>query len=130
MMQHKFVEFMPSELSEGTLYISMEYNTVKHKCCCGCGEDVVTPLNPTDWKLIYDGETISLSPSVGNWNLPCRSHYFIKHSKIQWCGSWSENQVKEGKEQDQLNKEKHFSSASKPNKQNIFNNLWKKFKFW
>jgi len=130
MMQHKFVEFMPSELSEGTLYISMEYNTVKHKCCCGCGEDVVTPLNPTDWKLLYDGETISLSPSVGNWNLQCRSHYFIKHSKIQWCGSWSESQVKEGKEQDQLNKEKHFSSTTKPNKQNIFNNLWKKFKFW
>jgi Family of unknown function (DUF6527) len=33
-------------------------------CCCGCGEKVVTPLRPTDWKLIFDGKTISLDPSL------------------------------------------------------------------
>jgi hypothetical protein len=61
----------------GVLYVSPGYATVTHLCCCGCGAEVVTPLSPTDWKLTFDGVAISLSPSVGNWSLPCRSHYFI-----------------------------------------------------
>src|SRR5712692_8520000 len=27
---------------------SMAYATVAHKCCCGYGKEVVTPLTPTD----------------------------------------------------------------------------------
>jgi hypothetical protein len=42
---------------------------------CGCGKKVVLPLHPTHGKLTYDGETVSLSPSVGNWSFPCESHY-------------------------------------------------------
>jgi hypothetical protein len=50
-MQHKFVEFIPDELDTGVLYISTTYATVVHKCCCGCGNEVVTPLTPNDWQL-------------------------------------------------------------------------------
>ncbi len=78
----KFVEFIPKEIDEGILYVSMEYGTAIHKCCCGCGEKVVTPITPTDWKLTYDGENISLNPSVGSFNLPCKSHYFIQNNNI------------------------------------------------
>ena len=89
-LAHKFVEFIPDALDEGVLYVSLTYGTVSHRCCCGCGREVVTPLTPTDWKLIFDGETVSLYPSIGNWNFPCRSHYWITHNHVEWAEDWSE----------------------------------------
>ena len=50
----EFVQAIPEKLEDGTLYVSMDYATVVHKCCCGCGREVVTPLSPTDWKLTFD----------------------------------------------------------------------------
>lgn len=84
-MQHKFVDPIPDEISPDTLFISLEYGTCVHLCGCGCKNEVVTPLSPSDWKLTYDGETISLHPSIGNWSFDCRSHYFVKNNKISWC---------------------------------------------
>ena len=51
----EFVQFIPETLDEGVLYVSLEHRTVAHRCCCGCGNEVVTPLDPTQWRLIYDG---------------------------------------------------------------------------
>ena len=59
---HEFVEFIPEELKEGVLYISINYATASHLCCCGCGNRVVTPITPDDWKLIFDGVSVSLHP--------------------------------------------------------------------
>jgi hypothetical protein len=53
---------------QDTIYISIRFATVGHKCCCGCGREVITPLSPTDWSLTSDGETVSLHPSIGNWS--------------------------------------------------------------
>ena len=50
---HRFVEFIPDQIEEGILYISIEYCTAIHKCICGCGNEVVTPLSPTDWELEF-----------------------------------------------------------------------------
>lgn len=87
MMRHtqlepRFVKGVPRDLEPGVLYVSMEYGTVVHSCCCGCGHEVVTPLTPTDWRLMFNGEAIWLWPSVGNWNLPCRSHYIIEGNRV------------------------------------------------
>ncbi|MER8758086.1 DUF6527 family protein [Mesorhizobium sp. M0976] len=60
----------------------MDYATSAHRCCSGCGEKVVTRFSPTDWKMTFDGEIISLHPSVGNWQLPCRSHYVIRAGRV------------------------------------------------
>lgn len=87
-LTHKFVEFIPDDIKEGILYISLIYGTVVHKCCCGCGKEVVTPLSPRDWQLTFDGETISLSPSIGSWNLKCNSHYWVTNNKVEWVKPW------------------------------------------
>ncbi len=92
-MQHKFVEFMPDNIEEGIVYISLEYGSVIHLCACGCREEVNTPLSPTGWELTYDGKYLSLSPSIGNWNFDCRSHYWIKKNKVVWAENWSDEQV-------------------------------------
>lgn len=90
MMKHKFVEFIPDQLEDGILYVSIVYATVLHKCACGCGNEVVTPLSPSDWQLTFNGETISLFPSIGNWSFRCRSHYWIRKNKVVWVKDWHE----------------------------------------
>lgn len=80
----EFVEYMPTTLALQTLYISLRFRTTAHLCLCGCGEKVVNPLRPDRWSMIFDGSSISLSPSVGNSGLPCKSHYWIKQGKVKW----------------------------------------------
>ena len=113
MMQHKFVEFIPSTLDRDILYISIEYKTIAHLCACGCGEEVITPITPTDWKLIFNGKSISLHPSIGNWDFKCQSHYWIKENKVLWAEKWNNEQIQRTKDQDKLNKEKYYSDTSR-----------------
>ena len=84
-IRSKFVKHIPDDLEDGVLYISIPYATAVHKCPSGCGETVVTPLKPTDWSLIWNSDEISLYPSIGNWSLPCKSHYWIEKNKIIWA---------------------------------------------
>ncbi|GAB3855833.1 hypothetical protein GCM10029963_51210 [Micromonospora andamanensis] len=101
-VRHEFVEYIPAHLEDGVIYISIEYATVVHACCCGCGQKVVTPLHPAQWRLTFDGESISLDPSVGSWNLACSSHYWIKRNRVQWARAWSQDEIKAGRRRDRL----------------------------
>lgn len=78
---HRFVEFMPERLEPDVIYVSLRFSLVSHQCACGCGEEVVTPLSPRDWQLIFNGETVSLYPSIGNSNFECRSHYWVDQNR-------------------------------------------------
>jgi hypothetical protein len=110
-LKHEFVEFIPEDLDEGTVYVSIRFATASHKCCCGCGNKVVTPIRPTDWKLIFDGKTISLDPSIGNWSFPCRSHYWIRNNQTRWAGQWSPAEIDAGRAHDQIAKQQYFEPA-------------------
>jgi hypothetical protein len=140
-LTHEFVEFIPDQLQQGTVYISIPYATVVHKCCCGCGREVVTPLSPTTgWKLIFDGETISLDPSIGNWNLPCQSHYWIRQNRVLWVPKRSKREINSGKTQDNMVMDKYYNGESSPVPQTIITktegtninkpleNLWQRIK--
>jgi hypothetical protein len=108
-LAHEFVEFIPDVIEEGKIYVSIEYATTVHKCACGCGKEVVTPLSPTDWKLIFDGKTVSLDPSIGNWSFPCRSHYWIRNNKVQWAENWSQARIDANREYDRRAKDRYFT---------------------
>ena len=110
-LEHQFVKHIPDELEPGVLYVSMEYGTAAHKCCCGCGEEVVTPFTPTDWKMIFDGETVSLNPSIGNWTLACRSHYVIKRGRVIEAGPWTDKQVEVERRRDRAAKSRFYDVA-------------------
>ena len=105
---HKFVDAIPERTEEGVLYLAMDYATAVHKCACGCGREVVTPLSPTDWKMGYDGVSVSLSPSIGNWSFACRSHYWIKHSNIRWAGDMSDEKIAAGRAHDRRAKGRYY----------------------
>lgn len=93
LLKYKFVEFIPDELEEGILYITVEYKSAVHLCACGCGNKVITPITPNGWKLTYNGASITLSPSIGNWNFECRSHYWIRRNEVVEAESWSQEYV-------------------------------------
>lgn len=80
-----FIEFVPEILENGKLYVSMEYESAIHLCPCGCNNKVVTPFGKGGWKLINNNGLISLNPSIGNWQWPCKTHYYINNNKIDYC---------------------------------------------
>lgn len=107
-IKHKFVEFVPEHLEFGVIYISIKYKTAVHSCICGCGNKVITPLTPTDWRLTFNGQSVSLYPSIGNWNFDCKSHYWIKENKIRNADIWDDYEIKNGRNLDKNKKRKHY----------------------
>lgn len=85
-LETQWVKTMPEVLEDGVLYISPEYYVAIHNCACGCGNKVVMTIDRDyGWILSYDGDGVSFSPSIGNFNFPCKSHYYIKNNVIEWC---------------------------------------------
>ena len=84
------MERVPDSLNEGVLYISEEFAAAGHRCCCGCGAEVITPLNPAQWQLSKARAGGFLYPSVGNWKFACRSHHWIKNGRVIDAGKMSE----------------------------------------
>ena len=92
---YEFVEFIPKDIEDGKLYISIPYKVMKHKCACGCGEDVVLPIDSiSGWELTFNGDSISVEPSIGNWDLKCQSHYYIKKNRTVEVLSWGKKHKK------------------------------------
>jgi hypothetical protein len=104
-----FVENIPEALEPGVLYVSMTLASAIHLCACGCGREVITPLSPTDWKLCFDGENVSLDPSIGNWSFPCHSHYWIRRGKVRWSRLWSAEEIADGRVHDHRRKGAYYS---------------------
>jgi hypothetical protein len=110
-LKHEFVQYIPEQVEDGIIYISMKYRVAVHKCVCGCGNNVVTPFSPTDWELRFYGDSISLSPSIGNWNFDCQSHYWIVKNQIRHSTKWDEDQIRKGREYDRVRKDKYFRTT-------------------
>ena len=133
LLKHEFVEFIPDQLKDDTIYVSIPYATVAHKCCCGCGTEVVTPLSPTDWTLIFDGESISLDPSIGNWSFDCKSHYWISRDRIYWAERWSEKRIEHARLYERAVKETYFNnphSVKKEDGEKSGRRFWQRIREW
>ena len=119
-LQHKFVEHVPDVMEPGILYVSFTYCTAMHLCVCGCCNEVVTPISPVDWQLKFDAKSVSLSPSIGNWNFECRSHYWIVKNKVRYAGNWDDDQVAQGRANERSRKDKYFGEKPVPeNKEKV-----------
>jgi len=143
-LNHEFVEYVPEDMKDGTLYVSLTFATVLHKCFCGCGNEVVTPLSPTDWKMTFDGESISLDPSIGNWGFDCKSHYWIENNTVRWARRWTREEIDAGRAHDRLAKKRYFdgrkagsSGSSRPlasglpkSKTEAKSSVWSELRKW
>lgn len=93
----EFVDKIPSNLEDGILYVCISCNVIIHRCVCGCGERTVTPIDKKyGWIMKYDGQAITLRPSIGNFSIPCRSHYYITDNNVEWLESYQHKNNKKG----------------------------------
>ena len=104
------VHYMPKQLEPGILYVSYEYATAAHLCACGCGSKIRTPLGSSEWSIIETINGPSLWPSIGNWQLACKSHYIIEDGEIQWANKWSEKQIQSGRAKEQKKRKAYYES--------------------
>lgn len=111
-ISHEFVETIPDRLDDGIIYISLAYATAAHVCCCGCGHEVVTPLHPKQWSVTFNGETVSLSPSIGNWSFACRSHYWVRQGQIWPARDFGTAEVARLRADEELLLDRHFNSSA------------------
>lgn len=131
----KFVDLIPERLEEGVLYICDRYQIVAHKCCCGCGTEVVTPLSPVEWAVKKSGDSVSLSPSIGNWSFKCKSHYWIIKNGVVWAGQLSQSQIDHVQARDKNDKEayikeKNLQKSQQAKPTSLIISLWKAFIRW
>lgn len=125
----KFVEFIPAvgeSLAPGILYISMKHNTVVHRCPCECGGLSEFVLDPIRFQMEYDGMKVTFHPSIGNSNLECRSHYWIRENQVQWCapmGEWESKQA----ERRELSRALEVRGAEERKWRTCLGELWKIF---
>ena len=138
-IKHEFVEFIPDQLEPWTVCVSIRFATATHLCVCGCGNKVVTPIRPTDWTLIFDGKTVSLDPSIGNWSFPCQSHYWIRNNKVKWAPKWSRKQIERVRVRDEMARQQYYGgrdesiaatdiNSAAPPTETPRGSLWKRFK--
>lgn len=106
-----YVEAIPRDLTEGVLYVSRRFGTASHLCCCGCGTKIVTPLRPTEFELVDEGGAVSLYPSVGNWNHPCQSHYWIRRNVVIEAGRMTPAGIQRARDHDDALKRAYFSET-------------------
>lgn len=123
----QYVKYMPKELEPGVLYVSKEFNTAAHLCLCGCGSKVRTPLTPTEWSLTVSERGPTLRPSIGNWQLPCKSHYLITNGHVTWSTQWTNAQINYGRKKEDQQRKMYFeriNSTQEP----IMESIWNKIK--
>lgn len=118
------VHYMPKEFETGILYVSEEYSVAGHLCPCGCGSKIITPLGPTDWTFVEEDSKATLTPSIGNWQIPCKSHYWIINGEIDWSYQWTEKQIKAGRRAEEKRSEAYYNKRGrKRKKQSVFSRV-------
>jgi hypothetical protein len=120
------VHYVPKALEPGLLYVSEEFGAAVHLCACGCGSKVSTPLAITEWSLHETDNGPSLRPSVGNWQLPCQSHYWIEGGKILWYGTWSPEQIEAGRRAEGGRRQRYYEDRERQ-REGFFRRLWRWF---
>jgi hypothetical protein len=117
-VEPSFVKSFPSSLEPGILYVSPQFATAAHSCACGCGREVITPLSPAQWVLTFDG-SVSLWPSIGNWALPCKSHYIIDHGQIRWSRRFTTDEIRSNQAEDL----RELEATRRPRRRSWWRNL-------
>jgi len=104
------VDVMPPVLESGIVYFSEEFEIAIHLCACECGAKITTPIGFTEWSITETPTGPTLYPSIGNWQLPCKSHYFIRQGEVVWAASWSHDQILAGREEEIRRRATYYES--------------------
>lgn len=120
------VQYLPRVLQPGILYVSHDFNVAGHICPCGCGSKVITPLGISEWSLDEANGSATLYPSIGNWQLPCRSHYWIRNGSIEWSYQFDDEQIKAVYEREERERIRRFENVeNSAKKMSLWRRFWK-----
>jgi len=119
------VQYIPKTLETGVLYVSEEFEAAVHLCACGCGLKVSTPLGPAEWSFRDSPNGPSLEPSIGNWQFPCRSHYWIQGGQVIWSETWTPAQVQAGHRAEERRRRAYYDSLSRSRREGFLHRLWR-----
>jgi hypothetical protein len=106
------VSYMPKDLKPGIIYMAEQFDIAMHLCACGCGSKVKTPLGPTEWSVTETKKGPSLFPSIGNWQLGCQSHYWIKRGDVVWAGKWTPEQIVAGRTNEDQRRQAYYKAQN------------------
>jgi len=118
------VHYMPKILEPGVLYVSEEFGTAAHLCACGCGNKIRTPLGPTEWSITESSTGPSLTPSVGNWQKGCQSHYWIRGGEVIWARKWSPEQIESGRRSEEERRRLYYENIYSSAKSSWIRRFW------
>jgi hypothetical protein len=62
--------------------------------------------------MTFDGRSVTLDPSIGNWQKDCGSHYWIVENRIRWARRWSDEEISAGFKNDIRAKQEYYGEAS------------------
>ncbi|WP_373424758.1 DUF6527 family protein [Mesorhizobium sp. SARCC-RB16n] len=110
------------------LYVSDEYKIAVHLCACGCGSKVPISFGPAGWSVRERNGKPTVWPSIGNGQLPCRSHYLITDGKVHWAPSMSAAQAVNALKYDHRRGEAHYRDVNR--KRRWWIRAWKTFLGW
>jgi hypothetical protein len=60
----------------------------------------------------FDGETVSISPSIGNWSFACQSHYILANGRVHLAEKWSRERIELGRALDRERKDLQFKGEA------------------
>lgn len=118
------VQYMPKELKPGTLYVSRKFDIAIHLCACGCGAKVKTPLGATEWSVKETKTGPTLRPSVGNWQQPCQSHYWITGGKVEWAEKCSPEEIASGRRHEESRRREYYDALDRT-RDGVARRLWR-----
>ena len=124
----KLITHLPIKLEANFLYVSEEFEIAGHLCPCGCGSKVITPLGINEWSLSVIEEKPTLKPSIGNWQLPCQSHYWIRRGEILWSNKWSDEEIEAGRLAEEQQRKEYYDELERTVTYQI--SRWERLKKW
>lgn len=119
------VRYIPAELEPGVLYVSREFEIAVHLCACGCGTKIRTPLGAAEWSVKKTKNGPILDPSVGNWQEPCQSHYWIHRGEVKWADRWSQEQIAAGRRREEQRREAYLEIRGRER-----DGVFRRFSYW
>jgi len=122
------ITHLPIKLEANFLYVSEEFEIAGHLCPCGCGSKVITPLGINEWSLSVIEEKPTLKPSIGNWQLPCQSHYWIRRGEILWSNKWSDEEIEAGRLAEEQQRKEYYDELERTVTYQI--SRWERLKKW
>lgn len=80
----------PGVLTKGVVYHSEDFELAALLCACGCGHRI-NLLVPDSHEVSDDGGFATVTPSIGVFDAPCLSHFWITAGAVTMLPAFSQS---------------------------------------